>query len=45
VPDLPAGIIACLFDLEGVLAQTAKVLWARGADIVVNDLAELLRTS
>jgi beta-phosphoglucomutase family hydrolase len=25
VPKLPAGIIACLFDLDGVLTQTAKV--------------------
>jgi beta-phosphoglucomutase family hydrolase len=25
VPDLPDGIIACLFDLDGVLTQTAKV--------------------
>ncbi len=46
---LPEGISACVFDLDGVLNQTAKVhaaAWreraARGAAPVVADLDELL---
>ena len=51
---LPDGITACLFDLDGVLTQTAKVhaqawkqtfdeyLRQHGATIVVKDLDELL---
>jgi hypothetical protein len=42
---LPTGVTACLFHLDGVLTQTAKVHAAasHGADVVVvADLAELL---
>jgi hypothetical protein len=36
---LPSGTLACLFDLDG----RADALLARGADLVVDHLAELLR--
>jgi hypothetical protein len=35
VLELPAGITTCLFDLDGVLTQTAY-----GADVVVQELIE-----
>jgi phosphoglycolate phosphatase-like HAD superfamily hydrolase len=37
---LPSDITGCLFDLDGVLTQTAER--EHGADIVVRDLEELL---
>ncbi len=52
---LPDGITTCLFDLDGVLTQTARwvvgvdrtghaeALREHGADVVVPDLAELLQ--
>jgi hypothetical protein len=36
---LPDNVRGCLFDLDGVVTETAKV---HGADIVVADLAELM---
>ena len=42
---LPDGVAACLFDMDGVEAGRvgqAKELNEHGADIVVQDLAELL---
>jgi beta-phosphoglucomutase-like phosphatase (HAD superfamily) len=41
VLDLPEGLTTCLFDLDGVLTQTAT-LREHGADVGVEDLAELL---
>jgi phosphoglycolate phosphatase-like HAD superfamily hydrolase len=55
VPGLPDGITTCLFDLDGVLTETARwvvrvdrtghaeALREHGADVVVLDLAELLQ--
>jgi beta-phosphoglucomutase-like phosphatase (HAD superfamily) len=43
VPDLPAGIIACLFDLDGVLTQTAKLhaaAWKQTFDEYLRSRAE-----
>ena len=47
---LPDGVSACLFDMDGVVTQTAGVdrvgqaeeLAKHGADIVVQDLPDLL---
>ncbi len=44
VPDLPAGISACLFDLDGVLTQTAKVhaaAWKEMFDAFLREHASL----
>jgi beta-phosphoglucomutase-like phosphatase (HAD superfamily) len=40
--NVPGDITDCLFDLDGVLTQTAKIHSQRGADVVVQDLGELL---
>ena len=43
MPGLPAGIIACLFDLDGVLTQTAKVhaaAWKQTFDEYLRSRAE-----
>ena len=40
VPVMPAGIVACLFDLDGVLTQTAKlhaVAWKEMFDAFLRD--------
>ena len=42
-PDLPAGIAACLFDLDGVLTQTAKIhaaAWKQMFDDFLRERAE-----
>jgi beta-phosphoglucomutase-like phosphatase (HAD superfamily) len=41
--DLPRGITACLFDLDGVLTQTAKIhaqAWKQMFDDFLRDWAE-----
>jgi beta-phosphoglucomutase family hydrolase len=43
VPDLPDGIAACLFDLDGVLTQTAKLhaaAWKQMFDAFLRDRSE-----
>jgi beta-phosphoglucomutase-like phosphatase (HAD superfamily) len=45
VPDLPAGIIACLVDLDRMLTQTAKVhaaAWKQTFDEYLRSRAEQL---
>ncbi|MGE3620701.1 MAG: hypothetical protein AB7L84_09580, partial [Acidimicrobiia bacterium] len=47
VPGLPAGVTACLFDLDGVLTQTAKVhsaAWKEMFDEVLAARAALAGT-